>query len=127
MNRKIVILSRIILLLYLAAVAYLCFADFQDIPRFAHNDKKMHFLMFIPYAFLIYFSTGKHWENKWKAIGYTILLFLSGAIIAGATEIIQGTLPYRTADPLDFRADVIAIAITSLIVFIIELCSRKSS
>lgn len=126
MNKKIKFISRIILLLYLIAVGYLCFANFKSVPKFAHNDKTMHFMLFIPYAFLIYFSTGKHWANKWKALGYTLLLFLSGAMIAGLTEIIQGRLPYRSADPLDFRADIIAIAITSLTVFIIELCSRKS-
>ena len=48
-------------------------------------------------------------------------MFVIGCLLAGATEVIQGELGYRTEDIMDFRADGISLAIASIITFILRL------
>ena len=38
------------------------------------------------------------------------------------TEYIQGLLPYRSRDLADFKVDLLAIGISTLLVFIIDIC-----
>ena len=127
MSKKIRIFARIVLVLYIAALAWLCFGDFsdvQDVPKTVFGleiDKVVHFLMFFPFPFRVFFSFGKRGEKAWKAVFWTLVVFAIGCTLAGVTEIIQGELGYRTADILDFRADGISLAIASLITLILRL------
>ena len=55
-------IARIVFLLYLAVLMYLCFGKFQGIPQAPHGffgiegDKVVHFLMFLPFPILSYFA-----------------------------------------------------------------------
>ena len=84
-------------------------------------DKIVHFLMFFPFPFLVFFSFGKRGNKAWKAILKTLLVFAVGCVLAGVTEIVQGKLGYRSADILDFRADGLSLAVASLVTFILRL------
>lgn len=113
--------------MYLAAIAYLCLWNFQNLPQVSRTffgletDKIVHFLMFLPYPILLYYSIGKRFTKHYRAILFILLIFVSGCAIAAVTEILQGQTEYRCADIKDFRADAISLAVGSLIVFIIDL------
>ena len=47
--------------------------------------------------------------------------FIIGALLAYGTEYVQGKLPYRSMDINDFKADALALAISSVFVFIIDV------
>ena len=127
MGKKTRLFARLVLVLYIAALAWLCFGDFsdvQDVPKTVFGleiDKIVHFLMFFPFPFLVFFSFGRRGEKAWKAILWTVVVFAVGCTLAGVTEIVQGELGYRTADVMDFRADGLSLAIASLITFILRI------
>lgn len=127
MGKKTRFTARLILVLYIAALAWLCFGNFsdlQEVPKTLFGiemDKIVHFLMFFPFPFLVFFSFGKRGDKAWKAILKTLLVFAVGYVLAGVTEIVQGELGYRSADILDFRADGLSLAVASLMTFILRL------
>lgn len=118
---------RILMLLYLAGVAYLCFNNFQQLPDVSRSmfgfetDKVVHFLMFFPFPLLAIFCY-KELPGKFVKCLFRIFdVAFIGAVLAAATEIIQTKLVYRCGDFRDFKADVIAIGISCGIAFIIEI------
>ena len=127
MKRSIVIAARILMVIYIVALAILCFGHFDSLPRIHDKilgfdpDKFVHFLMFLPFPLLFYYAIGKNPSGPGKAIGTVLLIFLAGCVLAAATEVGQGFLPYRSADPKDFVADTFALALISLVVFILML------
>lgn len=115
------------MLLYLAAVAYLCFANFNRISEFQKfflgipTDKIVHFIMFMPFPILLFFSL-KGSTNSILAAFATIIVILSvGCIFAGLTEVIQGSLPYRTQDIGDFKADCLGMLVSSVLLFAFDI------
>ena len=126
-------LFKILTLLYMIAVAIICFAKFSSIPAVPGKflgldaDKVVHFLMFTPFPVLAYFSFPLDRKSLLLNVIAIILIFLSGAGIAGLTEIIQGRLPYRTMDINDYKADVLGILFTTLVLFLVRLFSRRSA
>lgn len=133
-NRTRILIFRIILLLYILSVAYLCFANFNKLPqgpRFIFGiptDKIVHFCMFFPFPIFAFLAYDELTDTPLKAFGALISICAVGCIFAGLTEIVQGSLPYRYQDIKDFGADCLAIGIASLLVFIIDLLKmRKKS
>lgn len=125
------ILSRILFFLYLAVVAFLCFMHTDKMPEMQKTllgipmDKIAHFLMFLPFPILTYLAYD-HVTNKfWHAFFFALGTFVIGSLIAYGTEFIQGRLPYRTMDIADFKADAIAILLSSIFVFIIDVTHLK--
>lgn len=126
-----VLIFRILLISYIFAVAYLCFGNFQNIPSSFQNkifgirmDKIVHFCMFFPFPILGFFSieqNGRNARSRWEKLGSSMTLLSLGCIFAGLTEIIQGMMPYRSEDIMDFAADCLAITISSIIVHIADL------
>ena len=121
------ILARILFILYLAAIAFLCFMHADKLPDMQKtllgipSDKVAHFLMFLPFPILAFLAYD-HVTNKfWSAVLFAVLTFAVGAGIAWLTEYIQGFLPYRSRDLSDFRADLIALGISTLGVFITDI------
>ena len=109
----------ILLVLYLAAVAYICFHSFQDLPRIRKiwgfpADKFVHFVMFLPFPFLMYLTFSPITRHFLKALMHVLIIFGIGCSIAAGTEVIQTHLSYRTGDLADFKADSMALAISSV-------------
>ena len=132
MNRKTRTLSCILLVLYLATVGFLCFAQLDKLPDVGKTilgfepDKVVHFLMFLPMAPLLYFSYGRVIPGFWQSLLTTLVVFIIGCVIAAGTELGQGLTRYRSQDPKDFVADACALGLGALITFITNLSlSRK--
>lgn len=125
-----VLLSRILFVLYLAAIAFLCLTSSNSLPQLKTSflglptDKVAHFLMFLPFPILFYLSSEWKADKFWKALLYTLLIFVVGCGVAAGTEYLQKLTPTRVADKADFMADAIALGCSSLLVFIV-LVSRK--
>ena len=125
------ILSKIIMLLYVVAVAYLCFANFHKLPDVPKTflgipmDKIVHFCMFFPFPILAFFAYDKLTETPWQALAALLCICAFGGIFAGLTEMIQGALPYRSQDVHDFGADLLAIGLSGLLVFVYDVSKMK--
>ena len=125
MSKRNVTIARILMLLYIAALAYLCFGHFSNLPQISRKflnidtDKIVHFIMFLPFPVLFYFCIGKNPRNAFMALLAVLGIFLAGCLIAAGTEIGQKFIPDRASDPKDFLADSIALGLSSLAVFII--------
>ena len=121
------ILARILFLLYLAAIAFLCFMHADKLPEMQKTlfgipaDKVAHFLMFLPFPILAFLAYDHVTNKVWRAIVFALLTFAVGAGIAWGTEYIQGMLPYRSRDLADFNADLLALGISTLGVFITDV------
>ncbi len=125
------ILARILFVLYIAAVAFLCFMHVDKLPEMQNfifgipTDKVAHFLMFLPFPILAYLAYD-HITNKfWSALIFAVLTFVVGSLLAYATEFIQGKLPYRSMDITDLRADMLAMLLSCIFVFIIDVTHLK--
>lgn len=131
MTKRQIIFARIILVLYLVAVAVLCFANIKNTPQIKKElfgiatDKIAHFLMFLPLPVLAFFAFDKYTEKVWTSILFTILTFGCGIGIAALTELVQSRLPYRSGDGRDFLADVIALAASSAFILILDISKQK--
>lgn len=112
---------KIMLLLYLGAVAYLCFATQDGLPKLTEwkfpipPDKCVHFAMFIPWPILSCLAVkpigGRSAGTVLLLLGMTLL----GFAIAGVTEWIQGMLPYRSKDINDLIADSLGLCSGALL------------
>lgn len=129
--KKRIILSRLLFVLYLAAIAFMCFAssgNFPDVQKSIFGipiDKAVHFMMFFPFPIMTFLSLDTKHKKAWQCIGYTILVMIIGCALAGGTEMLQGLTRTRTPDRLDFIADCAALAASSLIVFAVDLLAKK--
>lgn len=125
------LICRVLMLLYIFAVAYLCFNNFHNLPDVPKQfldipiDKVVHFCMFFPFPILGFFSFDHKKWSKVKTLGVILEVCSYGIIFAGLTELVQSFLPYRTQDVMDFKADVTAVFLSSVIVLAIELVLRK--
>ena len=124
-------LARILFFLYLAAVAFLCFMHVDKLPdvqKFIFGiptDKIAHFLMFLPFPILAYLAYD-HLTNKLShAFLFALGTLIFGLLLAYGTEYIQGKLPYRSMDIRDFKADALAIALSTAAVFIVDITNLK--
>lgn len=125
------ILFRILLVAYIGAVAYLCFARPDRLPDMQRNffnipaDKLAHFAMFFPLPIIAFFAYDRKTTGVWISLATVISVCAFSAIIAGITEIIQGALPYRSEDINDFGADCLAICISGVLVFFADLIRHR--
>ena len=126
--------ARILFVLYLIAVAWLCFGKFgsmEDVPNSLWGipmDKIVHFLMFFPYPILAFFAFDPLTHTIRSSLIWTALTFITGCAVAGTTEIVQARfLPYRMGDLNDFKADILALAVSSALVCLIDILKQKKS
>ena len=130
-NRTRSLLSKLILLLYILAVAYLCFANFHKLPEVPKTflgipmDKIVHFCMFFPFPILAFFAYDKLTQTPLQALAALLCICAFGGIFAGLTEIVQGMLPYRSQDIKDYNADLLSIGISGLLVFVYDISKMK--
>lgn len=119
-----------LLLLYIAAVAFLCFMRPDDLPSVQKDffgipiDKVVHFIMFLPYPIL----SGLSFMHKDFSIRRNILILIvltvTGIGLAFGTEAIQGQLGYRSYDIADFAADMKGMATGVLITLTFIIIQR---
>ncbi len=130
-NRTRAWIFRIAMLLYIATVAYFCFANFKDIPDVPRQflgipmDKIVHFCMFFPFPVLGFYACDRHTGTVWQSLAAIVSTCAFGCIFAGLTEIIQGSLPYRSQDIQDFGADCLAVGISATLVFCLDLYKMR--
>ena len=129
---------RILFVIYLCTVAYLCFGHFTSLPSVPNRilgfqvDKVVHFLMFFPFPLLFYLAFSWHSGKDWKSILFCLGTFAIGMLLAVGSELGQGLTTYRSRDIKDLRADCIALAACTVVVLIIDIvknhrkCSEKS-
>ena len=131
MTRRQLVIARILFALYLIAVAVLCFGKFDgshDVPKDLWGiptDKVVHFLMFLPLPALAYLAFDRYKGNRSSSFLWAGVAFLGGCAYAAFTELIQSRLPYRSGDPLDFKADFLALTACTVFILIIILLKHK--
>ena len=120
--------ARIVFVLYLATVIWLCFGQFDGMPDVERSfwgiptDKIVHFLMFFPFPILSYYAFNRYSPKIPVAIGWTLVAFIVGCLIAAGTELSQARLTsYRSGDILDFRADLLSLGISTFFVLLLNL------
>jgi VanZ family protein len=124
-------IARVLLGIYLVAIAVLCFGKFdsvQEVPKCLWGiptDKIAHFLMFLPLTVLTYFAFDGYAKKRRTAVLWVAVAFVFGCIFAAGTELVQSRLSYRSGDPADFRADFLAMLVSSLIVLLVILFKHK--
>lgn len=118
---------RILFLIYLAVLLYLCFGKFSDMPDTSPHllgidgDKIVHFLMFLPFPVLSYFAFPAPTRKPWHSLLMTAIILAAGSVLATGTEFVQGFLPYREAETADFTADFIALCLSTTAVLTMDL------
>lgn len=127
MTRRQLIWARILFVVYLVAVAVLCFGKFDssnDLPKELWGipaDKIVHFLMFFPFPILAFLAFDGYSAKPWLSVLGTVATFAAGILLAVGTEVGQARLTtYRSGDVNDFKADLLALGISSLIVLLIN-------
>lgn len=127
---KGVIAARVIFILYIAVVLYLCFGHFDSLPKVGRSfmgieaDKLVHFAMFFPFLPLSYLAVGRLYQSPWTAMLLILALLVTGCVLAAGTEIVQGMLTYRSQDARDFRADTISLSCGAVITLIMDIYRR---
>ena len=87
------ILARIFLVVYLGLIAFACFGHFDKLPEMnpyflgIPKDKVVHFIMFFPLPFLMWLAFDKYTTKTWHSLLFIIGAFLTGCVIAAATEV----------------------------------------
>ena len=114
--KKRVLFARLLLVIYITIIAFLCLHTFKDSPVIPKKlwgypgDKVVHFFMFVPLPYITYAA----YDKKNYKYATTLLVFLGiiliGTFVAGGSEIAQYLFTqHRKADLKDFYADMCAI------------------
>lgn len=125
------LISVILFCLYMAAVAYLCFAKPDDMPKLPElwfglpADKAGHFLMFVPFTLLSFMVFDKDRMSLSRKIVLLCILFICGAGMAIGTERIQAATAYRSAEIADMAADFAGLSVGALVTFILIFVRKK--
>ena len=125
------IFFRILLAVYLVVLAVLCLGKFSStgsLPKALLGipmDKIVHFCMFLPFPVLVYLALDHLTSRLWQSLLMTAGLFALGCGLAALTEYLQSLTTWRSADRMDFIADVVALAAGSVIIFIIDVLKQK--
>lgn len=123
---KRALIFRILMFLYIAALAYLLFAKVggANIPKELfgwEGDKFLHFCLFFPFPVLALLTLKNLPEGFWATTFVMGAIFLAGCGLAGLTELIQDIIPYREANWGDYRADVYSTTLCSFLSYIVKL------
>lgn len=129
-NQKI--LFRILFLLYLTGVLYLCFGRFDNAPSVEWSlfgiptDKLVHFCMFFPFPLLAFLAFDRYTETARQTLAFMGITLAVGLLLAVGTEWGQAHFTdYRSADPWDFVADTSALVVSSILVSIWDIRKQK--
>lgn len=121
---------RVLSVLYVMAVLYLCLASPDSLPKIKKwwdfpikADTIAHFLMFSPSLSLLFLSVDRKYRNHTTLFLCLIICLL----LAGCTELLQSLSPVRSMELLDFIADSLSILISYLILFVYLQKKRKKA
>lgn len=127
MRLSVRILRIVLFLVYVSAVAWLCFGTFKpgaDIPRSLLGfpiDKVVHFLMFLPFPLLG--TIAFDFRSWWRTLSMTTLL---ANLIAFTFEQLQSRITtVRVTDPTDLNANFLGISLGLLVAILIGLIFKK--
>lgn len=125
--------SKIIYIVYIATVLFLCLFNFSDtniqleesylgIPA----DKLIHSLIFMPYPYFCWLALRYSIHIPWIKRYALLSSIISGILFAAGTEIAQMTLTQnRTADIYDFIADMCGLTIGILPIVLHKIIFKK--
>lgn len=88
-------------------------------------DKVVHFIVFLPYPFLLWLAFNKRFA-RYKNLFVCCLVPISGLIFAIATEFLQSVNPARDFDYYDILANILSIIFASLILNVIHFINDRS-
>ena len=132
MTRKQLIAFRILFILYLAVVLFLCFGNFKDAPSSKLEiggiglDKVLHFCMFLPFPVLAYLAFDPFTGTVPQTLLFVGAAFVAGLLFAAGTEWGQANLTtYRDGDPMDLLADSLAILTGSILTAFWDIRKQK--
>lgn len=119
-------------IVYLLAVLYLCFGKFENTPDIPWSflgipsDKLVHFCMFFPYPILAFLAFDRFTDTPKSTFLFSGITWVLGLLLAVATEWGQAHLTdYRSGDPWDLLADVLAITLSTILVIFWDLSKQK--
>jgi VanZ family protein len=126
-------ISLVLFCLYIAAVAFLCFTQGEQLPELPktwfglQSDKVAHALMFFPFTILGYLSFTSEENSTLRKVIMLATLIAIGSGMAYATESIQRMLGYRAYEISDMKADMIGLGTGTIIsiMFIIFSIKKK--
>lgn len=125
-------LFRILFFVYVAAVLFLCFGHFDSTPDVPTSflgiptDKLVHFGMFFPFPILAFLAFDRYTGTVRATLLFSGITFLVGILLAFGTEWGQAHLTnYRSGDPMDLTADILALALSCLIVVFWDIRKQK--
>lgn len=132
MKPKPHIIFRILFILYIVGVLYLCFGHFESTPSIKLDlwgiptDKLVHFAMFFPFPILAFLAFDPLTNTIPQTLLYVGITFLVGLLVAVGTELGQANLTdYRSGDPLDLAADAIGLTLSSLATAVWDIRKQK--
>lgn len=128
MSRGQQIAFRILFVLYLAGVLFMCFGKFESTTSVPLSilgiptDKLVHFAMFFPFPILAFLAFDKYTETVKSTLLFVGVTFIVGVLLAVGTELGQAHLTeYRSGEPLDLLADCIALFLSSVLVAWVDI------
>ena len=132
-KRKTYIIVTALFLVYIAAVLFLCLANFSDntmeLPKSFLGipmDKLVHFLMFFAYPATGWLMLTYNKTLRMRQGFIFPVLLITGLLFAAFTEAAQGYLTsYREADNMDFVADAIGIFSSTLLIWALQKPLKK--
>lgn len=131
LSKKFKLASRLCLLLYIAIVAFLVLFDFSEGPQVPSvlwgipTDKIVHFLIFTPYPILFYGSLHDITDRPYGHLILLMTILVTGCMLAFLTELAQSLTDYRSAEPLDFLADVAGLLASSFLILLSSAIYHK--
>ena len=132
MNKRLKILFQIAFGVYVVAVLMLCFGHFDNTPSLPTTflgiptDKVAHFCMFLPFPILAFLAFDKYTETPKSTLLFSSLTFVLGSLLALGTEWGQTHLTsYRTGEPWDLAADLLAILLGTLVIIYWDIRKQR--
>lgn len=131
-SKKALLVSRLMLLLYLGAVVWVCFGKPDSLPSVPKwdfpvpFDKFVHFCLFLPFPILAFFSLNIERRLSRRSALAILAFLLLGMVLAGCTELLQGLTEYRSRDVMDFVADGAGLMASSVLLALYLLFFGKS-
>ncbi len=130
MGRHTKIIWAVLLTVYMAAVAYLCFMKPEDMPEIRPDlwgipiDKVAHFAMFFPFPALAYATFRPVGHRKLRHFLILAVVTAAGSGLAMGTEHLQGLLEYRSYEVKDFYADALGIGCSAALTTVYILIKK---